>query len=331
MLSALKKELRKTSSLNSFIIILFIIAAFTSSFCIGLAEESVLSSFNDAYSLETLLISVAQYIIIIPILLVIHNIIRKGKKDTKVLNHLKKASVSKGKIMKWIIISLSLTYIASYLSSFMLAIIEEISDSKINVISLVAEPTLLGYIANIVGMFLLAPFFEELLFRGMFFGEIKKYGSWFAILVTGITFGLWHANIGQTLYTMVLGICASFLIAKTDSIIPCIILHGIFNLIGTIQSLTLSGLDLNKLAEQSYIIDNVGKLFIIGVIGIIIIAIIIIGLIFFIIEVCKHKETFKFKDNCQLKKSQKIFAYFSSPVTIVLYLGMIALTIYNAI
>ncbi|MBQ9384474.1 MAG: CPBP family intramembrane metalloprotease [Ruminiclostridium sp.] len=86
----------------------------------------------------------------------------------------------------------------------------------------------------------IAPVFEEFMFRGLIMDELKPYGNGFAIFTTGILFGLFHGNITQGLYTMAMGIALGYIANVTGSIFPTTIIHAILNSLGGIMILLMS-------------------------------------------------------------------------------------------
>lgn len=74
-----------------------------------------------------------------------------------------------------------------------------------------------------------APIFEEFWFRGIVLEALRPYGNGFAILVSGLLFGLTHANFNQFFYATVLGICFGYIAVSTKSIVTTTIMHAIFN------------------------------------------------------------------------------------------------------
>lgn len=66
---------------------------------------------------------------------------------------------------------------------------------------------------------------EELIFRGMIFQGLKKYGKWPAILISAAAFSLMHLNIPQFPYTFLLGILLGFVMYETRSLWLCMLMH----------------------------------------------------------------------------------------------------------
>lgn len=92
----------------------------------------------------------------------------------------------------------------------------------------------------ILSMFLVG-FLEELIFRGLLFNTMKKDSLQVAIIVSSITFGIGHivnlfngsSNIILTILQIIYATSAGFMFVmiyyRSNSIIPCIIFHALFN------------------------------------------------------------------------------------------------------
>jgi membrane protease YdiL (CAAX protease family) len=96
-----------------------------------------------------------------------------------------------------------------------------------------------AYIANFVVIAGLAPFTEELLFRGLGFSLVRPYGRWTAIITIGIAFGLYHGLIQALPELAIFGCALAWLRSKTDSVYPGMMLHATFNGIALIAAVTL--------------------------------------------------------------------------------------------
>lgn len=75
----------------------------------------------------------------------------------------------------------------------------------------------------------IAPVFEEFIFRGVLMDALKPYGNGLAIFVTGILFGIYHGNFNQLFYTAAIGIALGYIANVTSSIFPTTIIHAMFN------------------------------------------------------------------------------------------------------
>lgn len=80
----------------------------------------------------------------------------------------------------------------------------------------------------IVGV--IAPVFEELVFRGFIMGKLLESDSkWFAVLFQALLFSLSHFDIIQGTSVFLLGVVVGLSVIKTRSIKTGIVIHVIFN------------------------------------------------------------------------------------------------------
>lgn len=85
------------------------------------------------------------------------------------------------------------------------------------------------------GAIVLAPFIEELIFRGILLkGLLQKMTTKYAILTSTIIFSLIHINPYQLIGAFLLGILFAFVYYRTKSLGYSIVLHSIANLSGII-------------------------------------------------------------------------------------------------
>ena len=85
-------------------------------------------------------------------------------------------------------------------------------------------------------------FLEEMIFRGFLFNAMAKNGVKSAIIVSSITFGIGHIlnlingsgaellpNMLQVIYAIAAGFAFVMIYYKTNSLLSCIVTHGLFN------------------------------------------------------------------------------------------------------
>ena len=77
---------------------------------------------------------------------------------------------------------------------------------------------------------ILAPLWEELLFRGYVLRTLRPYGKRFAVMGSGVLFGLFHGNLLQTPYAVVMGLVLGY-VAVEYSIFWSVLLHMFNNLV----------------------------------------------------------------------------------------------------
>lgn len=133
----------------------------------------------------------------------------------------------------WASFPLSLLIIAfAFVMSFHF-VIEPLSssiptpDNVSQIISDMIQMPILAFITIVV----LAPFLEELLFRGIILdGYLKNYSPVSSILISAFLFALIHGNLAQGIGAFVIGILLGLLYWRTKSLLLCIALHFTNNL-----------------------------------------------------------------------------------------------------
>ncbi len=85
--------------------------------------------------------------------------------------------------------------------------------------------------AELLYICLVPAFVEEFAFRGVTLFTLRRYGDWFAILVSALLFGVFHGNVIQLPFAFCLGVAAGYITLRTDSLWPAITLHFINNAI----------------------------------------------------------------------------------------------------
>lgn len=76
----------------------------------------------------------------------------------------------------------------------------------------------------------LGPIWEEFLFRGYVLRSLRPYGKRFSILASAILFGLFHGNLLQTPYALLMGLVLGYVTVEY-SIIWAVLLHMFNNLV----------------------------------------------------------------------------------------------------
>ncbi|MCR4768457.1 MAG: CPBP family intramembrane metalloprotease [Saccharofermentans sp.] len=80
----------------------------------------------------------------------------------------------------------------------------------------------------------IVPVAEELVFRGIVFGQLRKgFGPWVSVLISAVVFGLMHGSDIHIGYALVCGLIIAACYYLSDSLIASIILHMIFNIFGS--------------------------------------------------------------------------------------------------
>lgn len=92
------------------------------------------------------------------------------------------------------------------------------------------EPKHAGaFFANFVLFAVVAPFVEELTFRGSGQSLLRFLGRWPSILIVGAAFGLAHGLVEALLVLVPFGIALAWLRDRTESVLPGMLVHALFN------------------------------------------------------------------------------------------------------
>lgn len=98
----------------------------------------------------------------------------------------------------------------------------------------------------------LGPLCEELVFRGIFLGALKRSGNVRgAIIVQALLFGLCHMNLNQFCYAFVIGILMGLLVESTGSVLTSFVMHMCINGSSVVlMYLTVGGANLKEVASK---------------------------------------------------------------------------------
>ena len=97
-----------------------------------------------------------------------------------------------------------------------------------------------AFVAFFLVVAVLAPVVEELTYRGLGFTLLAPYGTWVAILATGLLFGLAHGLVAGLPVLAFFGIVVAWLRSRTGSVYPSMLLHGVFNGTALLLSVTVA-------------------------------------------------------------------------------------------
>lgn len=72
---------------------------------------------------------------------------------------------------------------------------------------------------------ILAPILEELFWRGTVFYSLAYNGTFQAMVISSVLFGMLHSTTAGMMYAAFSGMLFSYMYARTGSLLPCILLH----------------------------------------------------------------------------------------------------------
>lgn len=111
------------------------------------------------------------------------------------------------------------------------------------------------------------PLVEEILFRGMIFGKLRRaFSFWPSAVISAVLFGVFHLNLVQGIYAGAFGLALAYIFEKTETLWGCYLLHALFNMSSYIISgyetaLEKAGLEVPVWTE---LLISVASIYIVG-------------------------------------------------------------------
>lgn len=330
----INKEIRKVSNFSSLPVLIFIALSFVVQYSFAFATKSLNElglSLNE--DILYIILYCLQYFVIAGASMLIFFLARRKSTGLTLTSTFRKPQMPKSWIFKWLVIGMGFGYLTSLATNLIYTAIQELLGIELTELDFGFSDSPLGMFGMVLAASILAPIFEELMFRGTIYRNTEILGQSFAMIMSGIVFGLWHTNYTQIVFAAVLGVIMAYMYAKTRSIFPAMLLHFSVNTISTIVSLASANLDLDRIDayEVEYMMEHFFQLSIISFASTIMIGTIIASIVLFIIELVKHRQQFRMRPSVfPVSTGRKLAVYFSAPITIIVFTYMIVMTVINA-
>ena len=151
---------------------------------------------------------------------------------------IEKTRISPIKFLEYICITLTLLWIGNITGLILTALIGGFMQSDIiNPVQEVINNTHIMF--NILVISIIGPIFEEIIFRKILIDRTIKYGARVSIILSAVIFALFHANLNQFFYALLMGGFFAYVYIKTGKIIYPILLHFFINIFGSVVSLMI--------------------------------------------------------------------------------------------
>ncbi|MCD5325945.1 MULTISPECIES: CPBP family intramembrane glutamic endopeptidase [Pontibacillus] len=151
-----------------------------------------------------------------------------------------------GSYIKWGLIGILLAFFSQYLATVIESLVfgvDPISENTQNLSAIAKAAPIFILIIAIV-----APILEEIIFRKILFGTLRKYANFLiSALVSGGIFGIVHGEPEHLLKYAAMGLVFAFLYEKTQRIIVPIITHATMNSLVIIAQMTV---DMEQLEQN---------------------------------------------------------------------------------
>ncbi len=164
-------------------------------------------------------------------------------------------NMSFGTLLLGLIACLGTGYIGNMIGTILMAVWDlAFGTSSVNpVVDAVYEMNLGMTVLSTV---IVAPIMEELMFRKLMIDRLIPYGQKFAVVVSGISFGLFHGNFFQFFYACMLGMILAYFYSSTGKLRYSIFLHMCLNAFGGVLPLLL-----NRAVEQGSMLGYIASAF----------------------------------------------------------------------
>ena len=329
------KEIRKISSSSTLPILIFTIVTIVGSYLIRYVFNNA-----DAGSIWTngvfqyAFIVIIIYPVLMPILYFVFYKHRGNSQKMRLRQTLVKPQRSVGWCIKWMIISIGVSEVVNRILIWAVSIVAGYFGITPSNNSFQMGDSILANVFKFLSLIVFAPIFEELLFRAIVCRNNEEMGQWFAVIISGLVFGLWHTNYAQFASATTVGIMFGIMYVKTRSIIPTMVAHFINNLfVGvavTCRSIISPAFDIDDFEYVLHFlfVKNIVPTILLFIMILFIVGTAIAGVVLLIIEIVKRWNTHKMNGGkFEMGTIKKTLVYFSSPVTIVTFALMIFLTI----
>lgn len=152
----------------------------------------------------------------------------------------------------FVMVTYTLFYVSQTATLMGMEVLERLtSRDYANALNQLVEPT---SAATFVVVGLLGPIMEELLFRGMILRRLLPYGRVFAIVVSAVTFALFHGNFFQMGYAFAVGLALAYITVRTGSMTYAVVMHIWFNTYSTFLGFMLEKNEMAATAGSAVIL-----------------------------------------------------------------------------
>ncbi len=139
--------------------------------------------------------------------------------------------LSPGTLMIFLVMCMGVMEAGNLIGTLLMMVVSAVLERPIEnqVVSMVTSGSL---VLNLLFSIVVAPIFEELMFRKFLIDRIRSFGDRTAILASGVLFGMIHGNFYQFFYACGLGMLLAYLYLRTGRVRYTIGLHMAINFLG---------------------------------------------------------------------------------------------------
>ncbi len=179
----------------------------------------------------------------------------------------------------WIVMSFGMGYIGNMIGQILMLLLQVVSGIQVlNPVEEMIDSLNLGVL--FFTTVIVAPIMEEWIFRKIIIDRLRPYGEVVCVVLSGISFGLFHGNFFQFFYAAGIGMIFASIYYSTGKLQYSILLHALINLFGGVIPVILIG-EINE--------DNLVAWIVMGLIGLMVITMIIATIVLLIVTILKKK------------------------------------------
>lgn len=222
-----------------------------------------------------------------------------------------KTKLTFGKWMKYLCMAFAFMYAGNWIGNIVTGVFGFIVGHPItNPVASALDGA--SWIISTISMVVIAPIFEEMLFRKLLIDRMQAYGEKTAIVASALAFGLVHGNFSQFFYAFGVGLLFGYIYCKTKNIWYTISFHMVINgvcgvLTGYLSSKIdseaildiserMSGASAEELAEiAKELVQSIVPVLLLFAVSVLVFAAAIVGIVFFAksvknisLEECKY-------------------------------------------
>lgn len=296
-----KKSLFRTAKKDYMIIFAYLIAMIIGSSVLQLIAGAVFGAIGIAEKpyAQYLLILIPLHLITMPVAYFLLRV----KRDTEI----EKKSISPLLFLGIIPIIYAGVYAGNSISNIITSLINDQSQQAVANLTASADSDFFRIL--VVGIS--APIVEEILFRKLIIDRLAKYSQIWAVIISSVSFGIFHMNLAQLFYATIIGFILGYVYIKTGKLIYTIALHMVVNL-----ATSAIAANLLKLNSDTPIVIYSAVLLILAVLGV-------------VLFIVKYRKFMKLKKNENITSGQAAKLCLLNPVSIIYFVigfGSIAFT-----
>lgn len=161
---------------------------------------------------------------------------------------------------------------------------------------------------------IIPPVVEELMFRGMVLQGLRRFGDGFAVVASAALFGLYHGNLAQTVFAFFCGLVMGFVVVRTNSLLPSILIHALNNA----AAVAIQLVERYRGADVALLVGNIRAAVLLA-----------LGILSVVYLLLRDRSFFRLGTSpSPLRFSQKLGALFSNPGVVMVAIYAVASSVY---